>query len=88
MYPWQAVYDEAVLETDPAQMRSRIEAANRAIELRQQEFMRGASEMPEERQAMESALGGLAMLKQERLNGDSRNGNHNDARSQQGLQMD
>ncbi len=88
MYPWQAIYDAAVLETDSLRMLSRIEAANRAIELRQREFMRGASEMPEERAAMEHALGGLAMLRKERLNGDGRNGNHSDGRSQQSAETD
>ena len=69
MYPWQAAYDAAVLETDQLQMMSRIDVADRAIEARLGEFRRGDGETLEEREAIESALGGLAMLRKERLNG-------------------
>jgi hypothetical protein len=67
MYPWQGIYDAAVLETDQLQMMSRIEAAYRAIEERLEEFMKGDGETVGERAALESALGGLAMLRKERV---------------------
>lgn len=70
MYPWQAVYDAAVLETNAFLMSSRIEAADRAIEERLEELRRGVSEMPKETDAIESAIGGLVMLRKERLNGN------------------
>jgi hypothetical protein len=65
-YSWQGAYQCAVLETNPAQMASRIEAALRAIEKRFGTTVR--IDQPES-EAIEAARNALAVLRGEWFGG-------------------
>jgi hypothetical protein len=65
-YSWQGAYRCAVLETDPARMAERIDAALRAIEQR----VGSTARMDRaENEAIESARNGLAVLRGEWFGG-------------------
>jgi hypothetical protein len=63
-YPWQAVYQAAILETDDSALSLRIYEALAAIEQRRLSFL-GIDE--EENRALGRAEQGLLVLKAERL---------------------
>jgi hypothetical protein len=65
-YSWQGAYECAVLETNPAQMAGRIDAALRAIEQRVGSTVRIDNT---ENEAIESARNGLAVLRGEWFGG-------------------
>ena len=65
-YSWHGAYQCAVLETNPAQMASRIEAALRAIEERVGSTVRIDQA---ESEAIESAQNGLAVMRGEWFGG-------------------
>jgi hypothetical protein len=65
-YSWQQAYECAVLETNPAHMAGRIEAALRAVEQRVGSTVRIDNT---ENEALESARNGLAVLRGEWFDG-------------------
>jgi hypothetical protein len=65
-YSWQGAYECAVLETNPAHMAGRIDAALRAIEQRVGSTVRIDNT---ENEAIESARNGLAVLRGEWFGG-------------------
>ena len=61
-YAWRAAYRAAILETDPAKMPARIDAAQKAL----QERLAEIEVYNSERQEIENAQRGLAILQAER----------------------
>jgi len=67
LYPeWQADYHAALVELDPEKLQERVEAAETAIFKRLQAISQN-SDHTAERQAIQDALAGLRVLKQESL---------------------
>lgn len=66
-YPWEEIYEAAVLETDFSRLPERIKAAQAAIDSRMQEMQGDHNGTPAERAAMQSALAGIRILKRETL---------------------
>jgi hypothetical protein len=64
-YPWQWVYQAAMLETDRSKLEQRLETAKFAIQARLQELNGDHQGFREEREAIESALAGLRILQEE-----------------------
>jgi hypothetical protein len=64
-YPWQRLYEEALLETDRSKLEQRTKAATLAIQARVQELNRDHHGTAEERTAIHSALSGLTVLQRE-----------------------
>jgi hypothetical protein len=64
-YEWQRPYVAAVLETDRSKLSQRIAEAHAAIKARVAELSQDHFGTPEERVAIEAALGGLKILSQE-----------------------
>ena len=64
MYGWQRFYEAAVLETDRKRLPVLIQAAHAAIDARMEQ-LECAHGSGEERQAIEDALAGLHVLRQE-----------------------
>jgi uncharacterized protein YecA (UPF0149 family) len=62
-YKWHEVYKAAVLETDWTKMEERIQAAEAALHERKNEFALNHGGTPEENQAIEDALRGLGILR-------------------------
>jgi hypothetical protein len=62
---WGKLYKAAVLETDWSKMEDQIEAAENGIKARLEEFSMNHGGTPEENQAIEDALNGLATLRKE-----------------------
>ena len=64
-YKWHEVYKAALLETDWSKIEERIEAAEAALHARKHEFSLNHGGEPEENQAIEGALRGLSVLRDE-----------------------
>ena len=62
-YKWHEVYKAALLETDWWKMEQRITAAEAALHARKHEFDLNHGGTPEENQAIEGALRGLRVLR-------------------------
>jgi hypothetical protein len=62
-YKWHEVYKNALLETDWSKIEERINAAEAALYARKNEFDLDHGGDPEENQAIESALRGLSVLR-------------------------
>ena len=65
-YPWERLYKEAVLETDDARLRERVDAAQAAIDARLYEFSSDGKNAGQELIALRDAHKGLSVLRQER----------------------
>jgi hypothetical protein len=59
---WQELYQSALLELRPEELRRRIDDAEKAIQQRIVELSRDDSSSEEERRAIEDALRGLRVL--------------------------
>jgi hypothetical protein len=59
---WQDLYQAALLELRPEELRLRIEVAERAIQQRIAELRRDDSSSSDESQALDDALEGLRVL--------------------------
>jgi hypothetical protein len=59
---WQELYQAALLELRPDELRRRIDEAEKAIQQRIVELIRNDSGSDEERRAMDDALRGLRVL--------------------------
>jgi hypothetical protein len=66
IYPWQETYFAAILETENARLRKRIDAAQASIRARIEELSMDHGGTPEEREALNSAIRGLKLLAKER----------------------
>jgi hypothetical protein len=64
-YEWQRAYVAAVLETDRSKLSQHIAEAHAAIKARVGELSGDHTGTPEERKAIDSALGGLKILSEE-----------------------
>lgn len=64
-YKWYEVYKTALLETDWTKMQERIHAAETALHDRKHEFALDQGGTPEDNQAIEDALHGLGILRNE-----------------------
>ena len=64
-YPWEAVYEAAILETELSRLPERISAAQAAINSRIEQMQQDHQGTPEERDAIASALAGIRILKKE-----------------------
>ena len=64
-YKWQDLYVAAVLETDRSKLPQLIAEAQAAIQVRVGELSKNHMGTPEERMAIDSALGGLRILSEE-----------------------
>jgi hypothetical protein len=62
---WAKLYEAAILETDRSRLAAHLEAAEAAIKLRMQELCRHHDGTEEERIAINDALSGLRVLRQE-----------------------
>lgn len=61
-YPWQELYEAAILETDDGKLLTRLPAPKAAIDARLQELQTDHGGTPEELQAISEALVGLNVL--------------------------
>ena len=59
---WQGLYRSALLELCPDELRMRINAAEKAIQLRIDELRQGKDSSEDESQALADALRGLRVL--------------------------
>lgn len=59
---WRDLYKAALLELHPEELRGRIQAAEKAIELKIAEMKQGESTTDGERQEIDDALRGLHVL--------------------------
>ena len=64
-YGWQELYATALLETDWSKIELKIQVAEKGIRVRLHEFSMNHGGTPEENQAIEDALHGLATLRNE-----------------------
>ena len=64
-YSWQELYRTALLETDWWNIEEEIQVAENGIRARLHEFDLNHGGTPEENQAIEDALNGLNILRQE-----------------------
>ncbi len=64
-YGWQELYATALLETDWSKIAEKIQVADNGIRTRLHEFSMNHGGTPEENQAIEDALHGLATLRNE-----------------------
>jgi hypothetical protein len=64
-YDWERSYVSAVLETDRSKLMRRVEDAHAAITARIREMSMDHMGTPEERMAIEFALSGLKILRQD-----------------------
>ena len=62
-YKWHEVYKAALLETDWFKMEERIRAAEAALQARKHEFDLDHGGTPDENHAIEGALRGLRILR-------------------------
>jgi uncharacterized protein YecA (UPF0149 family) len=62
-YKWHEVYKAALLETDWSKIEERITAAKAALHERKNEFALNHGGTPEENHAIEDALRGLGVLR-------------------------
>jgi hypothetical protein len=66
-FGWQRFYEEAVLETNRAELVRRIHAAQAAIDARISQLQSDHQDSNDERQAIEDAQAGLRVLREEAL---------------------
>jgi phage FluMu protein gp41 len=64
-YPWQELYEAAILETNVEKMQPRVLEAKAAIDARLHELQLDHQGTPEERLALSDALAGLNLLRKE-----------------------
>jgi uncharacterized protein YecA (UPF0149 family) len=64
-YKWHEVYKAALLETDWSKMEERINAVEIVLHERKKEFDLNHGGTPEENQAIQDALNGLNILRNE-----------------------
>ncbi|HUD64832.1 MAG TPA: hypothetical protein VMQ17_09650 [Candidatus Sulfotelmatobacter sp.] len=64
-YPWQELYEAAVLETDDTELLKRLPVAKAAIDASLQELQTNHGGTSEEREAIRKALVGLTVLNRE-----------------------
>ena len=64
-YVWYEYYEAVVLETDWTKMQERIHVAETALHDRRRDFALNHGGTPEENQAIENALNGLEVLRNE-----------------------
>jgi len=64
-YGWQELYAAAILETDWSKIEQKIQVAENGIRARLHEFSLNHGGPPEENQAIEDALHGLNILRNE-----------------------
>lgn len=64
-YPWQELYEAAILETEDAELIQRLPAAKAAIDARLQELQTDHGGTSEEQQALSAALVGLTVLRRD-----------------------
>jgi len=69
-YPWEQVYENAVLETDQYKLTRLADAAQAAIDARLRELALDSGGTREERTAICDALSGLSALRRERIGTD------------------
>jgi hypothetical protein len=62
-YKWQEVYKAALLETDWSKIEERIRTAEASLHQSKRELALNHGETPEEKRAIEDALRGLAVLR-------------------------
>jgi hypothetical protein len=65
-YSWEGLYKEAVLETDDARLRQRMDAAQAAIDARLYELSSDGKNAGQELIALRDAQKGLTVLRKER----------------------
>ncbi len=65
-YSWEGFYKEAVLETDDARLRERMDAAQAAIDARLCELSSDGKNAGQELIALRDAQRGLTVLRKER----------------------
>jgi len=64
-YPWQDLYEAAIVETDDEKLTKRIQQAKFAIDARVHELQTDHGGTPSERHAISDALSGLNVLRRE-----------------------
>jgi len=64
-YPWQELYEAAILETDDAKLLRRLPEAKASIDARLQELQTDHGGTSEERQAISDAFVGLNVLRRD-----------------------
>ena len=64
-YPWQDLYEAAILETAVEKMQPRVREAEAAIDTRLHELQMDHGGIPEERPAISDALAGPNLLRRE-----------------------
>jgi len=64
-YPWQDLYEEAIVETDDEKLTKRIQQAKLAIDARLHELQMDHGGAPGERHAITDALSGLNVLRRD-----------------------
>jgi hypothetical protein len=64
-YPWQELYEAAILETDDAKLLKCLPLAKAAIDARLQELQTDHGGTSQERQALSDALVGLNVLRRD-----------------------
>lgn len=82
---WVSLYQSALIELEQAKMSGRIEAAHAAILARFEKLCTMPGLHPEERRAIEDALRGLNLLKQEEARFDAERARHTLERSLKNL---
>jgi hypothetical protein len=65
-YPWEELYEDAVLETDDEKLAKRLQVAKAAIDDRLQVLQVDHQGMPKELRAINAALAGLDVLRRDR----------------------
>jgi hypothetical protein len=64
-YPWQELYEAAILETDDEKLTECLQQAKFAIDARLQVLQMDHEEMTDERHAISDALSGLNVLRRD-----------------------
>ena len=65
-YPWETSYMQAILETNHLLLPRRVDEAQAAIDARLRDLALDGHGSPEERTAIQDALSGLKVLRNER----------------------
>jgi hypothetical protein len=64
-YPWEEIYNAAIVETDQSKLQKLVQASKSAIDHRLQELQQDHGGTPEERRAISDALVALNVLRRE-----------------------
>ena len=64
-YDWERLYSGAILETDRSKLKTRIEAAQAAIESRLREMDADHGGAPDERSEIQTALASLGAMRKQ-----------------------